>query len=113
MSNKLTIQIYGTRYSLTTTEDVDYVRQLGQEMDKMVSEMMKQPGMSINQALILLALSYLDANKKSEEAADNLRRQITDYADSEAKIQAELAQAKRKLEKKHNNGSNKGQGSNS
>lgn len=104
MSNRVTIQIYGNRYNITTTEDPAYVYQLAGEIDKTVTDLMRNTtGISLNEAMVLVALSCLDGQKKSEQSADNLRRQITDYASEAAKARARLAEAERKEKEKDPN----------
>ena len=98
MSNRLTIEIYGTRYSITTTEDTKYVQSLARELDKMLSGLMNQNGISLNQAFMLMCMHYLDAIKKSEEGADHLRGQVSEYLKDAASARAELAAALQKLE---------------
>jgi len=99
MANKMTVMIYGIRYAITSTEDPAYVYTLAGEIDRLVTEMMHAGGMSVNQALVLAALSYLDASKKSEATVDNLRNHISDYADDAAKARMELAEARKSLGK--------------
>ena len=93
MSNKMTVQIYGSKYNIVTTEDSGYVHTLAAEIDNTVTELMQHSGMSVNQALILTALSSQDAYRKSEQNADNLRRQVTEYAEELAEARKNAVQA--------------------
>ena len=97
MSNEITIEIYGTRYSITSTEDPKYVQTLAQEVDDMLSGMMQQKGISLNQALLLMNLHYLDSLKKSEQSIDHMRVQISEYLKDASTARAELADAQRKI----------------
>ena len=99
MANKLAVTIYGNKYAITSTEDPAYVYTLAGEIDNLVTEMMHAGGMSVNQALVLAALSYLDTAKKSEATVDNLRQHISDYADDAAKARMELAEARKNIGK--------------
>ncbi|MDR2932977.1 MAG: cell division protein ZapA [Oscillospiraceae bacterium] len=98
MSNKLTVQIYGNKYPITFQEDPSYVQQLAAEIDKTVTDLMRNSGrMSINDALVLTALNYLDACRKAEDGADNLRKQITAYVEDAAKARMELSEARKEI----------------
>lgn len=97
-NNKLLIQINGVKYSITTAEEPGYVQDMGRQMDKSVRQLMgASPNMSLNEALVLIALSYLDAYKKEEQTADNLRNQIAEYLEDAAKARLEAGEAKREV----------------
>jgi len=96
--NKLTIQICGIRYPITTLEEPAYVAGLAQEIDAAVRDMMKTGSVSINEALVLCALSYLDEKKKVEATTDNLRTQITGYVEEAAKARLEAQGLRREAE---------------
>lgn len=100
--NKITIQIYGTKYPIVTQEDPSYVAGLAHTLDDLVRELMDQSqkqNMSVNQALVLIAMNYLDSYEKSEKSADNLRNQIAEYLEDAAKARMEAAEARRELQK--------------
>ena len=99
MDNRLTIEIYGTRYSITTTEDPQYVKTLAGEIDTTLFELMRSGRTSLNQALLLLCLQYLDSEKKSEQGADHLRSQVAEYLEDASKARTELAEAQLKIDR--------------
>lgn len=101
MDHKITIDVYGMPYHITTGEDPTYVEALGKEIDAMLRELMA-PGskiVSLPNALVLVALSYLDAYKKSEAATDNLREQVGEYLEEASKAKQELIELKMELER--------------
>ncbi|MDL2233663.1 cell division protein ZapA [Ruminococcaceae bacterium OttesenSCG-928-L11] len=98
--NKVTVQIYGVKYNLTTTEKVTYVEGLARDIDKTVHDLMGIGGMSVTHALLLTALSAKDEARKIDEGTDNLRRQITEYADEMSKLRAELNETRKELTKR-------------
>lgn len=101
MQNKVTIEVYGTTYHITTGEVPEYVEQLGEEIDTAVRGLMT-PGYgsaSLPEALVLMALTYLDAYKKSEEATDRLREQVAEYLEEASQARQELAEARIELER--------------
>ena len=91
MSSKLTIEVYGTRYPITTTEDPQYVQDIVREMNETIGGLMRGSGISLNQALVLMALHYLDSLRKSGESADHLREQVSEYMKDASDARAELA----------------------
>ncbi|MFV0402085.1 MAG: cell division protein ZapA [Oscillospiraceae bacterium] len=100
MSNKVNIQVYGARYPISTNEDSGYVLDLGKELDQAVHGLMNNgKGLSFNDALVLLSLSYLDSSKKAERSADHLREQIAEYLEEAAKARLELSEARAELER--------------
>lgn len=104
MNNKLTVQINGMKYAIITNEDVDYVQGLAKEMDVLVSDLMKNTRMSFDQAMLLAGLHFLDLYKKADQGADNLRAQVTEYAEDAAKARMELSEARKQLGKGKKNG---------
>ena len=104
--NKVRLTIGGTEYSILAEDDVKYVQELGRDLDRALTKIMKEsPRLSTTQAAVLAALSYADECKKASDSADRLREQIKDYLDdaSNAKSKAdwarhELEEAKRQIE---------------
>ena len=105
--NKVKLYIGGTEYSILAEDDVNYVRDLGKELDRAFTKIMKaNKTISTTQAAVLLALDYADESKKAVATADRLREQIKDYLDdaSDAKSKADWARheaetLKKELEK--------------
>ncbi len=97
MVNKVRIEIAGSRYVIATPEGEERVLSLGREIDAQVRQLMDgNDRVSLNDALVLCCLNYANAYKKSEESADNMRTQLTDYLE-EARI--ELDETKRENER--------------
>lgn len=98
--NRLTIQIRGMKYPITTREDPSYVVGLAHKLDEEVRALTQGPGaISLNEALVLIAMSYLDNSAKAEKNADNLRVQISEYLEDAAKARLEATEARRELQK--------------
>ncbi len=106
IKNRVKLTIGGAEYAIITEDDVNYVTELGAQLDEALSNIMKEnPHISTTQAAVLLALDYADEFKKANITADNLRSQIKDYLDdaASAKSKADWARheaenAKRELE---------------
>jgi len=100
MANKVKIQIRNMDFVLTTNEEPDYVTGLANELDNDLNDVLKgNPSLSINQALVLCCISYIDNYKKSEKNSDNMRNQLTDYLEDAAKARIELDEARREIER--------------
>lgn len=97
--HKMVLQVNGMKYPITTAETEEYVGELGKEIDRSVRAMMENSRISVNEALVLCCLNYLDAYRKSEESADHLRGQIAEYLEEAAKARAEAVEARRELER--------------
>lgn len=98
--NKMTIQVRGIKYPITTKEDPAYVVGLAHKLDEDIRELTSgRTGVSLNEALVLVAMSYLDSTEKAERTADNLRSQISEYLDDAAKLRLEASDAKREIGK--------------
>lgn len=96
--NRVRITINGVSYTIATAEPEEYVLQLAQEIDKQVSGILeKSQNISFNNAMVLTAINYADAYKRSEENADRMRSQIADYLEDAAKARIELDEAKREI----------------
>ena len=97
---KIKLMIAGEEYNISTDDDLDYVAQLGQELDKKISSLMRDNArISITQAAIVTALEYADAAKKSEITSENLRAQIQDYLEDAARARTDVEITKREPER--------------
>lgn len=104
--NKVKLNIAGAEYAIVTEDDVKYVSELGKDVDRAITQAMKEnPHISVTQAAVLTTLTFADEYKKASTTADHLREQIKDYLDdaSNAKSKADWARheaekAKRDLE---------------
>lgn len=100
MLNRIKIEIMGSQYTIASSEDEKYVLKLGSELDNQVRALIEaSPKLSLNSALVLCALSYSDALKKSEESADHIRNQLAEYLDESTQCRMELEEAKREIER--------------
>ena len=98
--NKIKIEICGSSYMITSTEEPAYVQELAEHLDSQVKELMaSNPSMSITIALILCAMSYLDDMSKANFSADHLRSQIKEYLEDAARARTEADEAKREVER--------------
>lgn len=97
---KIRLIIAGEEYNISTDDDLDYVAQLGAELDKKISGLMaKSTRISVTQAAIVTALEYADLAKKSEVTSENLRAQIQEYLEDAARARTDAEITKRELER--------------
>lgn len=100
MINRVKVEILGAIYTIASPESEEYVRSLASEIDNQVNRLIdSDPKLTPNAALVLCAMGYADSYHKSEQSADNMRAQITDYLDDASKARAELDNARRELDK--------------
>ena len=100
MTNRVKIEILGAEYTIATPEEEEYVRRLAREIDAQVSQLLDSDSkLSPNAALILTALSYADSFYKSEQSADHMRSQLSDYLEDAAKAKLAAEQARREVER--------------
>lgn len=100
MANRVKLEICGAGYTLVTSEPAEYVQSLGQQLQSAIDELMQRNSrLSINEALVLCAVNYLDGYNKSERSADNMRTQLAEYLEDAAKARMELDDARREIER--------------
>lgn len=98
--NKVTVEINGTTLPITTSESEAYVKQLAKELEEQITIVTaKNSRVSYNEALLLISLNVMDNYKKSEQAADNLRAQLSEYLEDAARARIEADEAKRETER--------------
>ena len=97
---KIRLTIAGEEYNIGTDDDLDYVAQLGAELDSKISELMgNNSRISVTQAAIVTALEYADMAKKSEVTSENLRAQIQGYLEDAARARTDVEIMKRENER--------------
>ena len=97
---KIKLKIANEVYNISTDDDLDYVAQLGAELDKKITDLMQNNSrISVTQAAIVIALEYADAAKKSEMTSENLRGQIQEYLEDAARARTDAEISKREAER--------------
>lgn len=98
--NKVKINICGSEYCLSTDEDEEYILELGAQVDKKLTQILKEnPYLSVTQGAIFLALQYADEERKANDTAQNLRSKIQKYLEESAKARTEAEVARREVER--------------
>ncbi len=97
---KIRVRIGGIDYLLTTDGDVDYLRSIGDEVDAVVSSIMKENHrLSITQAAILCALQFTDEMHKADGKALVLRKEIQAYMEDASKAKTDAEVARREVDR--------------
>ena len=100
MSSPVKICINGVHYNIATTEPETYLQSIAKELDDQVSAIgSKNPNMSFNDIAVLCAINYVDAYRRSEENADRMRSQLSQYLEDAAKARIELDEARQEVER--------------
>lgn len=97
MANRITVSICGEEYTLVAEESAAYMEQVAAKVDEKMGEIIKGAKVGRNDAAVLAAVNLADELFKSEQASENLRRQLKGYLDEAAQAKNEVSELKRQL----------------
>lgn len=98
--NKIRLTIGGLDYYLSTDEDIAYMKNLGEELDENIRDMVRDHSrLSQVQAAVLCALDYADKYRRAERNADYLKTQIQVYMEDAARAKTEAEMSRREVER--------------
>ena len=97
MANRVTVNICGEDYTLVAEENTAYMEQVAALVDKQMGEVIAGAKVGRSDAAVLAAVNLADELLKSEQAAENLRRQVKGYLDEAAQARGEISDLKRQL----------------
>lgn len=98
--NKVRLIIGGMEFHLTTTDDVEYLKNLGDEVDERLSAIRKEnPKLSVSRAGILCALQIADEKNKTDERSTALRKEIQAYMEDASKAKTDAEVSRREAER--------------
>lgn len=97
MANRVTVNICGEDYTLVAEENTAYMEQVAALVDKKMGEVIAGAKVGRSDAAVLAAVNLADELLKSEQAAENLRRQVKGYLDEAAQARGEISDLKRQL----------------
>ena len=104
MANRITVNICGEDYTLVAEENTTYMEQVASLVDKKMSEIIAGAKVGRSDAAVLAAVNLADELLKSEQTAENLRRQVKSYLDEAAQAKNEASELKRQLYKAQQQG---------
>ena len=97
--NKVKVLRNNTEYTLVTAEPAEYVQRVTVKVDEKIKYIQKEyPQLTNVMAAMLTAINLSDEYIKLEDATDNLRKQVADYAKNEMKLTAALDDRTAKVE---------------
>ena len=100
MVNKIKIEVAGASYTIATNEQEGYVRDLAKEMSEDIDSLMvRNPSLSMNDALVLCSIAYLREYKKEAANCDHIRSQLKEYLGDTARARMETDEANRKADR--------------
>ena len=97
MANRVTVNICGEDYTLVAEESTANMEQVAARVDKTMGEVIAGAKVGRSDAAVLAAVNLADELLKSEQAAENLRRQVKGYLDEAAQARGEISDLKRQL----------------
>ena len=97
MQNRVTVTVGGLKYTLLATEGEDYVHRVADYVNDKLKATTGQGGISQMDSAVLTAINIADDRFKEQEASENLRRQIKELLEENARLKQELSEAKREI----------------
>ena len=97
MANRITVNICGDEYTFVAEESTAYMEQVAALVDKKMGEILTGAKVGRSDAAVLAAVNLADELLKSEQTAENLRRQVKGYLDEATQARNEASDLKRQL----------------
>ena len=92
MANKVTMTIAGEEYTFVADENAAYMEKVCGIVDKRMTQL-TDAKVSRSDAAVLAAVNLTDELLKSQDASENLRRQIKSYLDEISDLKRQLFKA--------------------
>ncbi len=97
---KVTLNICGTDYVVTTDEAPGYMQELGARVDASIRTLMNSnERTSLVMASVMTALMQADEAKKAVQSADNLRKQLKSFFDDSSRSRSEMESLRREVQR--------------
>ena len=87
--NRVKLMICGSDYALSTDESPENMGDLAGRVERAMQELLVNPRISLSMAAVLVALEQADTAEKALRASDNLRAQMKEYLDDNARARME------------------------
>ncbi len=97
MQNRVTVTVGGLKYTLLAVEDENYVHRVAAYVNEKLKETIRAGSVSQMDAAVLTAINIADERFKEQESSVDLRRQLKDLTEENAKLKTELSESKREI----------------
>ena len=97
MQNRVTVTVGGLKDTLLAVEDENYVHRVAAYVNEKLKETGRPGGVSQMDCAVLTAINIADERFKEQEASVDLRRQIKDLMEENARLKTELSESKREI----------------
>jgi len=98
MSNRVSVRIGGTNYTVIADDPPEYVKEISAYYDQKVAET-AAGGLPALTAAILAGVTVADEYYKSKSATDSLVNQIKEYVAETTRMRGEIGELRRDLER--------------
>ena len=96
---RVKVLINGTEYTLVTAEPAEYVQRVAIRVDRALAEIGRDNGhLSTAMLSMLTSINLADQLLRTEDAADNLRKEITEYSKKKIELNARLTEKTSKVD---------------
>ena len=100
MANRVSIRIHNQTYRILAEEDESYIQNCAEILDKEMKAAMEGTLLSVSDGAVLAGLNIVDKFQKERAVSDNLRAQLKEALDENARLARELTELKRLTKKK-------------
>ena len=99
MANRVSIRIHNQNYRILAEEDESYIQNCAEILDKEMKAAMEGTLLSVSDGAVLAGLNIVDKFQKERAVSDNLRAQLKEALDENARLARELTELKRLTKK--------------
>ena len=99
MANRVSIRIYNQTYHILAEEEETYIQKCAAILDKEMKAAMDGTLLSVSEGAVLAGLNVADKFQKERAVSDNLRSQLKEALDENARLARELTELKRQIKK--------------
>lgn len=100
MKNQITVNIYGRSYPMITDESPEYTERLAGILNSRFLKLREQKAtLSIQDAAAIISLECIDELVKNKQTEQNIRTQLSAYAEDANESRAEVEKLNHEIEK--------------
>ncbi len=98
--NRLTIEIKGKKYKLTTEENEDYIKSVENEVNSAIDKVKSAGMIQDNDAILLVLLNYVDKLRKSKTEISDIENKLQAYMNECEAMRSEMLRMSASLSEK-------------